>query len=1846
MSGVDAVLLPASANPKSLLRESVIVELLYCSNLNSFLDFNRFKHEIVLEVSPVHVILSEECMLEMSKIEFQKYLQLSSNPMKVERKEPPLLPPRLEVLANYMRFQLDVTVRGLRCSFLSESNTLSTPASRRGLMKVAMIDFLCIASSYDLQFPHGDAIDAAMQICVDRLVGVGLPVEVAFEAVNRVLVHFLDEVVDEPPRNSESSEHLSKVETYNENLNRSLIEKVVMVTSARYDEYLEQEIADFELSSPLLDLDLDVPGGVIFSWMSLFDDQHLSLHIPSLSVVNGEGLHLLHVASRETDEPSRSSISNISDNLARSELTSISSPSMRHGVTLQMFCLDKGHHFGRGGLPLSILGADVVVPESELRIREYFHDVDIDELEFVFARPVVDIIVASLCRIFAPFLQSFPSSDDSISFGTRPVLRTVDVFYLAKSASMSFLFLSDDHHPFMRLTAADFVLKSERLMSLCLEGEEAARTSICNGRSCRLINLTNDGELFPDIISVLPSHTSDCFSATIGPTLGINVALHGLRVIFLNQFLNEFLQYFVSGQYGLSRLLRERKSPEKKPSSGVRPKEKQIVSFRDLSIILPRSCGSYDLMCLELSNASLTFCNTAESFVMPSEARPLYCDDIPRCANDSEILGTSFEQPISRLRICLVGFRIFSGLPLAEGDVSSSRDSPSFKSTFAVDGRAEAGKRIFCPVLKDYTITSDILKIDAINEKAQRCWSEITTSTCSLEVVVDYDPHLRLLIMDHFDNSCDEGLSLDMRLTQFCLLLSIWFSNFQELPQVFPYSASQLQKGAKPVEVLHTVPEFGSEAFRTFLKAFAGLTSEVAIVLRSLKLRCVLDDKKCQENRNKEQGFVVGFKDVVVHVTNDKHGVARIGIGSSSASFIDESLLFSSVLSYTHNSCGNSWADLEFGLDRIHALPCCLPQALQLSIFITPGWQLYNLGLNSPQVILSDLSPIYRFLKFVSTYFTNPRFGNPSLTALDQLKQIKMDIKNESLDLRVPGSGANAGNVSSLDFRLWLAKPFLSLPCNPLDEFCPGLRIEGEGGVWYQYLTISGFCSQQCVSDCLHMSFDKSIRLQPSDVVNMYSETRLVENLSVGFRLDSNSVSGHMDLCVQIPFDSTNACDISSPRIYIPPDIIAPPMICSPYEHLTRSLGPIVCEITCLVEILPLTFSTLLNFLAARTDNSEHVTSSDNDAGTDSVSDFSLVDAKCYVGPAHETSDFSNSKVGKDRSTISVVASIRDTRFFVLDPVLGPYLPLAVLSISSLSISSSFFANELTEFCLSSDGVPAEDFQVAAACHLWADYFKLGLTRSWEPLIEAYRFRCDFEKSRNRGTGLSLNSDSRLHFNISSSLLIVLDEVFGDFMRTMSQTFLDDSTSAKEIEQSNRSQNHDRQALSDFIFDVDIAHNRSGPIAKEERVPFLLRNMTGQKMRIVRPAEVMCERTNTAIVTYLDDSEANVLTFPPCISVVKNLKVTEVAYPGLPYRNKKAQSDVSQHLIDLQIPGFHWLEGIEVDKFGRKFSKIFPRSPEVRAKVDDDWRLANMMQLLVEVGLRNGGRQVTVRSVISVTNKTTHSLGLRFDPDPLSKPQDRGVFESYRTKEKRLDLSADFELSPGASLQIPTLLLESSLRHPGSNLGCLWIKPNIRRFDAKASVSSSAENEVCADEIEVAFSSRQVAFAKLVKESSALFEAARFRHLGPNQAKTKLQLSCPVARASGDRLAPFCFAIEVDRSPIIPIREKLFGEKRSDRTHAPVAYSLVVHPPIVIANFLPEKSRFELMHAVNRMVLWSGELEPGQQESVHSVGLDAPLLLFINLGFAKTPVGEGALVHHGSDLPPSVRGKSFLTSPF
>ena len=68
---------------------------------------------------------------------------------------------------------------------------------------------------------------------------------------------------------------------------------------------------------------------------------------------------------------------------------------------------------------------------------------------------------------------------------------------------------------------------------------------------------------------------------------------------------------------------------------------------------------------------------------------------------------------------------------------------------------------------------------------------------------------------------------------------------------------------------------------------------------------------------------------------------------------------------------------------------------------------------------------------------------------------------------------------------------------------------------------------------------------------------------------------------MQIPFflgDKVPSCSMVSDKLLVQPIILMPPTVCSPFEAPSRVLGPKVCEITCIIEVLPVTSSTMMNF--------------------------------------------------------------------------------------------------------------------------------------------------------------------------------------------------------------------------------------------------------------------------------------------------------------------------------------------------------------------------------------------------------------------------------------------------------------------------------------------------------------------------------------------------------------------------------------------------------------------------------------------------------------------------------------------
>lgn len=726
------------------------------------------------------------------------------------------------------------------------------------------------------------------------------------------------------------------------------------------------------------------------------------------------------------------------------------------------------------------------------------------------------------------------------------------------------------------------------------------------------------------------------------------------------------------------------------------------------------------------------------------------------------------------------------------------------------------------------------------------------------------------------------------------------------------------------------------------------------------------------------------------------------------------------------------------------------------------------------------------------------------------------------------------------------------------------------------------------------------------------------------------------------------------------PVILECPTVCTPSNAKERVLGTNVCELTCIIDVIPTTTATMMNF---------------------------------FQGPSKVNEDFVIMEDDLGPATFSITASVRDMRVFAIDPVLGAQLPVAVLSMSSISFAVSKYSIEQSDLVdpiqSGANESPPEDFHFILDCCFWADYFKLGLTRSWEPLLEPFQVLLLHERSKERGFGVNLDTDTPFHLNLSGAVLEILSDTVDSFLSQFRETFRNAKPSQKSLPMISPSKITDSATIQDSFLvcdgqSVPIIHEKPKALKREDRVAFSLSNMTGQKIRIHQQASVSVhhrlDQPEPAIITYLNQRELVGLTFAPTISIIKNLSIEEVAYPGFQNSRSDDHNQGSLHQsIDLQVPGFRWLQGIQIDTFGRKFQSLEPRSSSVQSKISRDWRLRNAMMLLSEVGLDNGGRLVTFRSLFEIRNNTKHPIKLCFNPNPRYKPIEVTLekFESMQNSDHGSRLSFGNEdivteedtqvISPGDVCPIPILLLERALQMTGSHLGCLWLCPDTSDGDASYSkFARKSETKEKDNEIKYSFCSRPIQLAKLVHESSLMFKKVSGQELAGDDAKTGIQVSCSTKTSCGKVRAPFCYAIEVSRSPLVKISEdrssadvdvslsteterrnvNLFDKKSKKEVaiHAPVAYSLSIHPPIVVVNLLPEGGRFEIMHAVRKTVLWFADLEPGQQVAVHSVGLDAPLLLLINLGYCRTPVGEGALVHFPANGSTAGGGKGKLLS--
>ena len=1698
---------------------------------------------------------------------------------------------------------------------------------------------------------------------------------------------------------------------------------------------LEHEHDDFDNPGKTLAV-LDFPYGIFISMTKLFYDMYLDMKIAAGSLSTSGGIHILRIGEKKLKNSDV-----IGEHMKENAHTDADNQQdMSSGIHLSFFSVDKGFNFGEGGLPLSVLGSDDF--ELQQTTKETFQGITVGNVEVFFAQKIVSEVHNTFTGLFTIVQCNTLSHNNNRTLTDteccKPAAPESTLVFAILRASL--LLASDEMHPFCSIVLSNctggYGLSGDK------ESEVSQSRFVLDSDMVEVLNLGPDCQYFPEVIS--PVHSSESllpltekahFRLMIVPSRDpwsqsdkLYIDVENIRILVLRQFINEVIQFTSSDFYGIGLFLKKITKSQRLDLNGNQPQGLHYeITIKNASVLVPRSSVSVDMLAIEVGKLVIMNKLPTKSFTMPSVSTPLRKNGCkvawkassrsasPKASSSREAdffdcMDVQEEHskeglPISPIENCVIprievkieNARFFTSLSKTRYERTTCNGT-LLRQLCRLNGRASNHKQVYV-----YHIVAENVDTSLLNGIADRCWEEISINPVNLEILADFAPHHRILISDRFDDAIvGSSIQLDLRMSQFYLLLSIWYANMQELPTLFPFSTTQIINSAKSSKPPPSFPEYGSEEFIDWLKNVDSMQSEIACCFEDITLLCSFDtpgyfesDPGCLTLLPKltSQGIDgtnlailnLCICNPVVHVTNDLNGIMQIGVGALALKLSDErrngnlkTVLIASKpnfedenksLDHTQDSRVDkgSWADLTWGLDcDATTLTNELPLPLQVSIIMTPGWILTNLGIESADVTIFDFTPIWIILDYFSLYFSKGVFGNPSFEAEAYKENLKVKLHSSEDNFEIiKQRGVN------IDFRLWLTRPHLCIPSSTSNHNAPSLRIDCETWFWYHYKSLGSFSSQEMCSTNFGLSMATEFETPGKSRQNRFAGGKLcvgtrnlISGLSFGFRMDTNAMTEHTDFALRIPFPGrhregeSSLCSIISRDIEVDSVILHAPTVCAPVQQQVRSLGSSICELTLVINTLPVAADVIRTLLSGSIDANE-----------------TRNNVKCST---------EKSETSKRGHSFSANASISGLRIFAIDPVLGMHLPIAVCCVSSVKVNASQMCVDAKQQSSVQHEAPPGDLQLALDLSFWADYFKLGVTRSWEPLLEPYSCLVLLEKSKRRGQGISFNSEFPFHVNVSGSLLLLVDEAITSFSRAFAETF----GSTQPVPQ------YKESLLSEYAgtyvdqymdscgnTPLHVQHHVPKTLKPDDRVAFSVLNLTGQRIRIYQQTSKKdaFNRDGTAVVTYLRHTESTRLEFEATVSVICNLQLVDVPFPGLPHsqRNSRRQGSMEPS-INVQVPGFRWIQGMSVDTSGRKFDELEPRSGAVLAKMQKDWRLQNALKVLTEVGIENGGRLVTVRSLFEIRNQTTHSIWLALHPDPTHNPiacqRNASQKMDYKPESSaHLQVQSDvFEtIEAGESYQVPTLLLESALHLKGSHLGCFWVCPANKDTNEHLFKSLFGGVEHNVNETAIGYCSRPVQLAKVVHETSQIFLASGGEDIAPDKGRSGTQVSCPISDGrDGVPFAPFCYAIEIRRSPVVKLvkgddkaeeqprvnfalqrlqlmkdiapsninntgfprklrRNEVHASSRY--THGPVTYSLSIHPPLVIENFLPTPGRFELMHATRRTVLWFSDLEPGERIPIHTVGLDAPLLLLVNLGFSRTPVGEGALIHHGAD---------------
>ena len=580
----------------------------------------------------------------------------------------------------------------------------------------------------------------------------------------------------------------------------------------------------------------------------------------------------------------------------------------------------------------------------------------------------------------------------------------------------------------------------------------------------------------------------------------------------------------------------------------------------------------------------------------------------------------------------------------------------------------------------------------------------------------------------------------------------------------------------------------------------------------------------------------------------------------------------------------------------------------QFSVFKTPDrWCLDNIGMARLDSCTHDLAFFWILLEYFSAYFVSDGFGNPYFEAERQRIEYKQQYSQ---------MGGNSSQMPclNLDVRLWLTEPRLAIPTNPADPTSRVLVLKTEsGGIFYRYKTIDyDFYAQNIVTQNMDILFLSDARGLSTNVRRMKKSDRTTQIITAGLDLnvqyDMHIDTNHMNIFVStsIPDPCNDELKgIESSHPIVEPLLLPPPTVCHPrFKFSKRSTTLFSCDITMSPEDLQMAGNLLYNFAGPYEPVNEGVSESNSGNST---------------------------KEGqKEELSLSATVKLTGIRLVICEPILGMHLPIANIYISELRCTVSDFK---IEDCFKKENM---DFQGCADAQLWVDYYKSGPTRSWEPLLEPYKCTVLYEKSAHRGLGITVNSETPFHLNISGAFLETFDFATNSFFTSIFKMLEKESlptTPPSVVERrgkasnTSRGQHFPRMAKEDVTSAngdiISVTHEQVPTLSSEELLAFSLINLTGERIRFHQQNSP----NSNFLVGYLDNLDVTALSFPATRSVFRNLKVVEVSSESLDDGEVAPGGQVdSSHYIELQVPGMYWCRAICVDNPGKRFVNLQPRS--------------------------------------------------------------------------------------------------------------------------------------------------------------------------------------------------------------------------------------------------------------------------------------------------------------------------------